>query len=89
MLEGANKEELASYRDQVERDQAEGITTDYYLNKKGAVSPVQGDANLDQIADVAHLLDTFFSGSPAPKGLFGYVGDLSRGHPRRPEAGFL
>ncbi len=78
VLEGAKNEELASYRDQVERDQAEGITTDYYLNKKGAVSPVQGDANLDQIADVAHLLDTFFSGAPAPKGLFGYVGDLSR-----------
>ena len=25
-----------------------------------------------------HLLDTFFAGSPAPKGLFGYVGDLNR-----------
>ena len=24
------------------------------------------------------MLDTFFSGSPAPKGLFGYTGDLNR-----------
>lgn len=78
VLEGASPEDLESYRSKVEQDQAEGITTDYYLNKKGGVTPVQGDANLDQIADVAHLLDTFFSGSPAPKGLFGYSADLNR-----------
>ena len=36
----------------------------YYSNKKGSVQAVQGDANLDQIADVVHLLDTFFSGAP-------------------------
>lgn len=77
-LEGASKEELQEYRSEVERDQASGNIRDYYANKKGAVTPVAGDANLDQIADVAHLLDTFFSGAPAPKGLFGYSGDLSR-----------
>ena len=54
------------------------ITTNYFSNKKGSVTAVQGDANLDQIADVNYLLDTFFSGSPAPKGLFGYSGDLNR-----------
>jgi len=77
VLEGANKEDLDAYRDQVESEQNE-ITTDFYLNKKGGVSPVQGDANLDQIADVAYLLDTFFAGSPAPKGLFGYADGLQR-----------
>ncbi|HET8555289.1 MAG TPA: hypothetical protein VFL78_10720, partial [Rhodanobacteraceae bacterium] len=41
-------------------------------------APVQGDANLDQIADVVHLLDTFFAGAPAPKGLFGYTDNLAR-----------
>lgn len=76
-LEGATPEELEAYRATVEDDQKE-ITTNYYLNRKGAVTAVQGDANLDQIADVSHLLDTFFAGSPAPKGLFGYSGDLSR-----------
>jgi len=76
-LEGASEEEINAYRTKVESDQNE-ITTDYYLNKKGGVSAVQGDANLDQVADVAHLLDTFFAGAPAPKGLFGYAGDLSR-----------
>lgn len=39
---------------------------------------MQGDANLDQIADVVHLLDTFFAGAPAPKGVFGYADGLSR-----------
>jgi len=78
ILEGATTEELEEYRKRIEQDQADGNTNDYYMNKKGAVNPVQGDAKLNEIADVSHLLDTFFSGAPAPKGLFGYVGDLSR-----------
>ncbi len=78
VLEGASAEDLAQYRLEVERDQANGSSRDYFLNRKGAVTPIQGDANLDQISDVSHLLDTFFAGSPAPKGLFGYSGELSR-----------
>lgn len=78
VLEGASPEELATYRDEVERDQAFGNYRDYFLNKKGAVNAVAGDAALDQIADVVHLLDSFSAGSPMPKGLFGYMGDLSR-----------
>lgn len=77
VLEGASKDDLDEYRHQVEQDQQD-ITTDYFLNKKGGVQAVQGDANLDQIADVSYLLDTFFAGAPAPKGLFGMVGDLNR-----------
>jgi hypothetical protein len=76
-LEGATKEELEDYREQVEAEKGE-ITTDFYLNRKGGVAAVQGDAALDQIADVNYLLDTFYAGSPAPKGLFGYTGDLAR-----------
>ncbi len=75
-LDGADKATLDEYRERVEAESGE-ITTDFYGNKL-AVTAISGDANLDQIADVEHLLDTFFSGAPAPKGLFGYVGDLSR-----------
>jgi hypothetical protein len=71
MLEGASLEELAAYQIRTEQDQAFGAYKDYYANKKGAVTPIEGDANLEQIADVAYLLDTFFAGAPAPKGLFG------------------
>jgi hypothetical protein len=76
--EGASKEDLDLYRLEVERDQASGASRDYFSNKKGTVTAVQGDSNLEQIADVSLLIDTFFAGSPAPKGLFGYSGELSR-----------
>jgi len=77
VLEGASKEELADYQDRVERNAGE-ITTDYYLNKKGGVQPVQGDATLGDISDVVHLLDTFFAGTPLPKGLMGYTNEMAR-----------
>lgn len=76
-LENATKEEFDAYKAAVENDKNE-ITTDFYIRGKGSVTAIQGDAQLDQIADVAHLLDTFYAGAPAPKGLFGYSGDLSR-----------
>lgn len=77
VLEGASEDELETYRQRVE-DESKEITTDYFMNRKGGVSPVQGDTNLDQIADVSYLLDTFFAGGPAPKGLFGYSDELQR-----------
>lgn len=78
VLEGATPDELIDYQMRVQQDQANGNYNDYYSNKKGAVTALQGDSNLDQMADVVHLLDTFFSGAPAPKGLFGYSEGLSR-----------
>lgn len=77
VLEGASQGDLDDYRARVEKDQGE-ITTDYYLNRKGGVQPVQGDANLEQIGDVVHLLDTFFAGTPLHKGLMGYTDGLAR-----------
>jgi hypothetical protein len=78
VLKGASQNELDTYRDGVEKDQAHGVTTDYYMNKEGGVSPVNGDSNLDQIADIVYLLDTFFSGSPLPKGMMGYTDGMAR-----------
>lgn len=77
VLEGASPDELQEYQDRVEAEKGE-ITTDFYLNKKGAVSAVQGDAAMGEIGDVVHLLDTFFSGSPFPKGLMGYTDGMAR-----------
>lgn len=78
VLKGAAKSEVDEYRAQVEKDQAHGNVTDYYMNREGSVSAVQGDSNLDQMADIVHLLDTFFSGSPLPKGMAGYTDGLAR-----------
>lgn len=77
ILEGATQPELEAYEAKVNEGQGE-ITTDYFSNKKGAVNPIQGDSNLDQIGDIALLLDCFFSGSPMPKGLAGYTEGLTR-----------
>ena len=77
VLEGATPEQLDMYRSQVEKDQSE-ITTDYYLNRKGGVTSIQGDVALHQIADVTHLLDSFFAGTPLPKGMVGYTDGLAR-----------
>ncbi len=77
VLEGADKDTLDTYRKDVEAEQGR-ITTDFFLNRKGSVTAVQGDATLGDIGDVTHLLDTFYAGSPAPKGLFGYTGNLQR-----------
>lgn len=77
ILEGATDGEVETYRKQVEGEKGD-ITTDFYANRKGGVTALQGDAHLGEIEDVVHLLDTFFAGTPAPKALFGYVGDLSR-----------
>lgn len=77
VLEGADDTDLAAYRQRVEGEQG-SITTDYYLNRKGGVAAVQGDATLGDIGDVVHLLDTFYAGSPAPKGLFGYTEGMAR-----------
>jgi len=78
VLKGASEAEIEKYRAQVERDQAQGSVTDLYMNREGAVTAVQGDSNLDQMADIVHLLDTFFAGSPAPKGLMGYTDGMAR-----------
>ncbi|MBZ0104659.1 MAG: hypothetical protein K8H84_03420 [Sulfuricella denitrificans] len=78
VLEGATDDQINTYRANVEKDQAEGVTTDYYLNKKGGITAVQGDAALGEIGDVVHLLDTFFAGSPLPKGLMGYTDGMAR-----------
>lgn len=77
VLKGANRDELEAYEDKVKQNQSE-ITTDFFSNKEGSVTAVQGDSNLDQNKDLVYLLDTFFSGSPLPKGLAGYTDGLSR-----------
>ncbi|MAF05544.1 MAG: hypothetical protein CME86_24430 [Herbaspirillum sp.] len=77
VLEGANQTEMDQYEAKVMRKQSE-ITTDFFMNKKGAVNAIQGDSNLDQIQDVAFLLDCMFSGTPIPKGLAGYTEGLNR-----------
>jgi len=77
ILKGMTTEDVEKYEAKINEDKTD-ITTDFFISGDGRVDPVQGDASLDQIADVSYLLDTFFSGAPAPKGLFGYTEGLNR-----------
>lgn len=77
VMEGADDATMTAYRKEVEGGQGD-VTTDYYMNRKGGVTAVQGDATMGEIGDVVHLLDTFFAGAPAPKGLFGYTNGMAR-----------
>ncbi|WP_020396115.1 hypothetical protein [Thiolinea disciformis] len=77
VLKGASDAQLTEYKKRVEAEE-KSITTNYYSNVDGAVTALQGDANLDQIADVSLLLDAFFAGTPMPKALLGYVSGLNR-----------
>ncbi|CAM8626574.1 hypothetical protein MCEMSHM24_02683 [Comamonadaceae bacterium] len=77
ILEGADEATMEAYRQNTEGEKGQ-ITTDFYLNRKGGVQAIQGDATLGDIGDVAHLLSTMFAGSPAPKALFGYHDGVAR-----------
>jgi hypothetical protein len=74
VLEGAQPDDIDKYRKDHESRAGLRSRLDFYLNRKGGVTPIQGDATLGEIKDVVHLLDTMYAGSPAPKALFGYTG---------------
>lgn len=77
VLKGATAEELKSYRAEVEKN-ANDITTDFFSNKEGGVTVLQGDATMGEIKDVTHLLDTWFAGCPFPKFMLGYTDGIAR-----------
>lgn len=77
VVEGATDPELEAYENKVYNEQGEQ-NIDFFANKKSTVQPIQGDANLDQIADVTYLLDSFLAGSPISAAMLGYTEGLSR-----------
>jgi len=50
----------------------------YYTNKPGSISAIQGDARLNDIADIVHHIETMFTASDIPMELVAYGGDLNR-----------
>lgn len=79
-LEGATDADIEAYkvRNKSVLSDPFGAISDYFSNKKTSVSTLQGDANLDQIGDVEHHIDTFWVAAPTPKALLGYGKDLNR-----------
>lgn len=51
---------------------------DFFSNKPGGITAVQGDAHLNEIDDILHHISTMFFASETPMELLGYGGDLNR-----------
>ena len=76
VLEGANETELRNYENDVIK-RRQDPSSDYFSNKKSAVTNIAGTANFDQVKDIEMSLDAFFA-IAGPKGLFGYIDGMSR-----------
>lgn len=51
---------------------------DFFSNKAGSISTIQGDQRLGEILDIIHHIDTMFTASPIPMSLISYGKDLNR-----------
>ena len=59
-------------------DEPSAAVSDFFFNRAGGLSAVQGDARLSDIDDVLHHVDTFGVASPVPLELIGYGRNLNR-----------
>jgi len=50
----------------------------YYTNKPGGITAIQGDAHLNEIDDIVHHIETMYFASPTPMELIGYGSGLNR-----------
>lgn len=53
-------------------------SVDFFSNKSGGITTVQGDAHLNEIDDILHHISTMFFASDVPMELLGYGTDLNR-----------
>jgi hypothetical protein len=80
VLDGATPGEIEEYKakNQDALDNPFAAVADFFSNRAGSISVVQGDANLSQIEDVMHHIRTWWMPSPVPMALMGYGQDLNR-----------
>lgn len=80
VVEGASAGELQSYKEENKAalNNPTAAISDFFSNKSGALTVIQGDATLDQIDDVKHHIETLFAGGEVPMELVAYGGDLNR-----------
>lgn len=80
IVEGADATALEAYKENNRAaldDPYSGIA-DFFSNKPGSISAIQGDAKLNDIDDVIHHIETWWTASPVPMVLIGYGKDLNR-----------
>ncbi len=82
-LPGANAADIAAYKaeNRAALDAPFPAKADYFLNftgEGGGIDVLQGDANLGEIRDVAHHIQTMSAASPVPLELIAYGENLNR-----------
>lgn len=80
VLEGASDPDIEAYKETNKDalDNPFAAVADFFTNKAGAISVIQGDARLGEIGDVEHHIDTWWVASPVPKSLLGYGRNINR-----------
>jgi hypothetical protein len=80
VVEGADAAALTSYKE-MNKDALNNpfaAVADYFVNRAGAVTAIQGDARLAEIGDVLHHIQTWLMASDVPMELLGYGENLNR-----------
>jgi len=80
VVEGMDEGGIRAYREQ-NKDALNNpfaAVADFFTNKAGSITAIQGDAKLSEIDDVLHHLETWWTDSPVPMALIGYGKDLNR-----------
>lgn len=79
-LEDASIADLEAYKaaNKPALDDPFAAVADIFMNKRGGIQAIQGDAHLSEIEDVLHHTDTFGLASPVPLELIGYGRNLNR-----------
>lgn len=80
IVEGADDAGLLEYqeRNRTALDNPFAASIDFFSNKPGAITTIQGDAKLADIQDVQHHIETWWTASPVPMALIGYGEALNR-----------
>jgi hypothetical protein len=79
VVEGSNSDvEAYKEKNKAAEDNPFAAIRNYYTNKPGSISAIQGDAHLNEIADIVHHIETMFTASDIPMELVAYGGDLNR-----------
>lgn len=80
VVEGADSGALKAYKEE-NKDALNNpfaAVADFFSNKPGSISAIQGDAKLAEIGDVEYQIQTWLMASPVPTELLGYGHNLNR-----------
>ncbi len=77
ILKNADEATIAAYRkiNEAALNNPFAAALDFFMNGEGDIKSIGGDANLGQIADVQHHINTFWLASPVPESIAG-VGNM-------------